>query len=126
MPSSPHRLGHRPEEAHDLGTCHLSAAQLTRLESILHAHLEELHDRIARAEDQFGSLAGDSSVDGATRQAVRLEAEQAREVLRVTNSAITAIAEGTYGTCATCRRQIPFERLEAVPATSTCVACPDA
>lgn len=126
MPSSPHRLGHRPEDGHDRGTGHLSAAQLTRLESILHTHLEALHDRIARAEDQFGSLAGDSSVDGATRQAVRLEAEQAREALRVTNSAITAIVEGTYGTCATCGRQIPFERLEAVPATSTCVACPDA
>lgn len=33
------------------------------------------------------------------------------------------LADGTYGRCLRCAAQIPAERLEALPATGTCLAC---
>ena len=35
--------------------------------------------------------------------------------------ALRAIDEGTYGYCTVCGGEIPFERLEAIPSTLTCV-----
>ncbi|WCO66940.1 TraR/DksA C4-type zinc finger protein [Iamia majanohamensis] len=37
--------------------------------------------------------------------------------------ALARVAAGTYGTCETCGRPIGTERLAALPATATCVAC---
>lgn len=37
------------------------------------------------------------------------------------DSALKAIEDGTYGKCAECGKEIPFERLEAVPYTLYCV-----
>ena len=37
--------------------------------------------------------------------------------------ALTRIDSGTYGYCMNCGAGIPLERLRALPATTTCVAC---
>jgi RNA polymerase-binding transcription factor DksA len=37
--------------------------------------------------------------------------------------AMARLADGTYGRCLQCGRPIPPERLEALPAAETCVAC---
>jgi RNA polymerase-binding transcription factor DksA len=37
--------------------------------------------------------------------------------------ALDRIAAGTYGICILCRGPIPFERLEVIPETGTCVRC---
>ncbi len=37
--------------------------------------------------------------------------------------ALLAIESGNYGTCENCGKEIPHERLEAVPTTDTCVEC---
>lgn len=59
-----------------------------------------------------------------------LEMEEARAAIRVADVALVAVeqaldrlAAGTYGLCQTCGRQIPFERLEAIPDTKVCVRC---
>ncbi|MFD2707143.1 TraR/DksA C4-type zinc finger protein [Salibacterium lacus] len=49
-----------------------------------------------------------------------LEEHEERSLLRV-KKALKAIDEGTYGTCETCGRDIPFERLEAEPTALRCV-----
>lgn len=41
--------------------------------------------------------------------------------LQETNEALDRFADGSYGQCAVCGDPIPFERLEALPWTSTCV-----
>ncbi|WP_082034302.1 TraR/DksA C4-type zinc finger protein [Cohnella kolymensis] len=41
--------------------------------------------------------------------------------LQETNEALDRIADGSYGQCVVCEEPIPFERLEALPWTSTCV-----
>lgn len=38
-------------------------------------------------------------------------------------SAIRRIDSGTYGTCVECGDEIPTDRLDAMPATATCIEC---
>jgi DnaK suppressor protein len=47
----------------------------------------------------------------------------ARHDLGALDRAADRIAAGTYGECLRCGELIPAERLEALPATETCVAC---
>jgi DnaK suppressor protein len=41
--------------------------------------------------------------------------------LREVQEALSRIDDGTYGTCAVCGREIPPERLEAVPWATLCI-----
>lgn len=56
--------------------------------------------------------------DQHTRLALRKHAEEEIEDIK---DALQALDEGTYGKCSVCDKQIPIERLEAVPTTLTCV-----
>lgn len=47
--------------------------------------------------------------------------EHTEKELADINEALHAIAQGTYGICSECGRDIPFERLEAVPTTDRCI-----
>ena len=47
--------------------------------------------------------------------------EGALRRLREVEEALTRIEDGTYGTCAVCGREIPPERLEAVPWATLCI-----
>lgn len=102
----------------------LTTEQLDQLKAELEAFLDEQRERLQRNEDLFRALAADTSVDGIEREAARRAAEQAFAAIRETNRALGEMSDGTYGFCIDCGRSIPFERLEAVPRTRTCVACP--
>src|SRR5699024_2056457 len=45
----------------------------------------------------------------------------AEKELEEINEALHAIAEGTYGICKQCGRDIPFPRLQAKPTADTCI-----
>ena len=47
--------------------------------------------------------------------------EDAREQLRQVENALARIEAGEYGTCEVCGKEIPVERLEAVPWTALCI-----
>src|SRR6185312_4120540 len=47
----------------------------------------------------------------------------ARRDLDAIERAAQRLAEGTYGQCLRCGAPIPAERLEALPAAETCLAC---
>jgi DnaK suppressor protein len=47
--------------------------------------------------------------------------DDAREQLRQVDDALARIAAGTYGFCSVCGKEIPVERLEAVPWTTLCI-----
>jgi YteA family regulatory protein len=49
--------------------------------------------------------------------------EDAMIKLRAIDHALQRIREGTYGVCENCGREIPPERLEAIPYTTQCVHC---
>lgn len=51
-----------------------------------------------------------------------IEANLERE-LRDVKKALDAIAKGTYGTCKYCGKEIDLKRLEARPASSSCISC---
>jgi RNA polymerase-binding transcription factor DksA len=48
---------------------------------------------------------------------------QARANLAELDAAIERLASGRYGVCEVCGRDIPIERLEALPTTQRCLAC---
>lgn len=52
-----------------------------------------------------------------------LEAIHQRELAEI-ERALARLADGDYGTCATCGAAIAEERLEVLPAAITCVGCP--
>lgn len=47
--------------------------------------------------------------------------EHAENELEDINAALHAIAQGTYGICSKCGRDIPFERLQAIPTADRCM-----
>ncbi|KWW20471.1 MULTISPECIES: TraR/DksA C4-type zinc finger protein [Peribacillus] len=47
--------------------------------------------------------------------------EHAQSEMEKIEEALNAIEEGSYGHCKTCQKEIPFERLEAIPSTLYCV-----
>lgn len=50
-------------------------------------------------------------------------AAHARETALEAESALGRIADGTYGICGECGRDIPIKRLRALPTATRCVAC---
>jgi DnaK suppressor protein len=46
--------------------------------------------------------------------------------LQLADAALARVADGTYGTCVTCGRPIPAERLAVRPAALECVTCASA
>lgn len=46
-------------------------------------------------------------------------------ILQNIRDALDRVDDGTYGKCARCGAEIPFERLEAVPYAKNCVKCED-
>jgi RNA polymerase-binding transcription factor DksA len=63
-----------------------------------------------------GSELHDEELDETT--AIMLEEEERR-----IEEARRALADGSYGTCRSCGREIPPERLDAVPEAVLCVNC---
>jgi DnaK suppressor protein len=49
--------------------------------------------------------------------------ERARDQLARIEDAEDRLARGDYGRCAVCGRQIPAERLQALPTATTCTTC---
>jgi DnaK suppressor protein len=47
--------------------------------------------------------------------------EDAREQLRLVDKALARLDSGEYGRCEVCGKEIPTERLEAVPWTTLCI-----
>ncbi len=48
------------------------------------------------------------------------------DLLRSIDKALARIGEGVYGTCDDCGRDIPSERLKALPFSTRCAACAQA
>jgi DnaK suppressor protein len=103
---------------------------------LLAAHRAEVTARLQSLtrtfDDVVASIEGESNddehdPDGSTiafeRAQVIALRDAAEAQLRALDGAIERLASGTYGRCEICARTIPDERLEALPATTTCVSC---
>lgn len=103
----------------------LTVAQIATLKAALEQMLEERREHLQQSEELFRTLTADRGAPGLERESARVAAEDAYEAIQETNLALQRITDGTFGTCMSCQMPIPFERLEALPRTETCVRCPD-
>ncbi|MDH6590510.1 DnaK suppressor protein [Variovorax sp. TBS-050B] len=100
-----------------------------QLESMKEDVLEELRTAAALAFE--GSGAGMREVHGRTDDAEAARIEELREAeieidrrrLHEIERALQRVAEGSYGICADCGEEIPYERLLVRPTAMRCAAC---
>ena len=98
--------------------------ELTDMLEALQGQLRSLVDEGREvAESDFSEEGGDPDVGVVERDRVRARIADTEERLRQLDQADQRIEAGTYGTCRVCGAEIPEERLEALPATTLCVAC---
>lgn len=96
-----------------------------RLEKQLDSREETIRD--ASLRDSTGELSaadnhpGDVGTEVFERERDMAIEEALSEELDEINSALQRMDEGQYGICVICGREIPYERLEALPYTAYCV-----
>ena len=107
----------------------LTRAQLEELEAELRAELARI-ERTARTEAEDGEpdswASDDSAVGNNTTEHLGLATvppSRAAARRAAVTDALKRIDAGTYGTCVSCERPIPYGRLIAMPETATCVSC---
>lgn len=78
-------------------------------------------------QDEIGELStydnhpADMGTELYDREKDRALNEHASEEMEKVQTALKRMEEGTYGVCEECGKDIPFERLEAIPYTTVCV-----
>jgi RNA polymerase-binding transcription factor len=66
---------------------------------------------------------GDQSILCISKESLFQQGSQRRHELRMIESALERMREGTYGICVACGEQIPARRLQALPWTQYCLRC---
>jgi len=100
------------------------AKTLTERKRVLEAELSRLTEPpVAGINLSFGKRVGDGTTEAVERISTTATARSIATSLADTDRALAKLAEGTYGICDVCGEAIPAERLEARPATATCVGC---
>jgi RNA polymerase-binding transcription factor DksA len=104
-------------------------ARLEQLALVARAQLSTLTARFDEIVEAADGVATDDEHDpeGHTiaweRQQASALAADARAALDDVDAALARLDAGTYGTCTVCDGPIAIARLEALPATSTCIGC---
>lgn len=97
------------------------------LRARLNERIVALTERVDQIEGELGQPLDDDFVE----QAVDREDDQALDTLErstlaeieLIRRAIARLDTGSYGTCIRCGDAIAIERLNALPAAETCIAC---
>ena len=100
---------------------------LEEVRQSLEARLDKLTGRISVIESELRSRGSDDSQDRATesenQEVLEKLSEAEREEVEEIRAALGRIQNGDYAICASCGKDIPPARLNAVPYTSVCVEC---
>jgi len=101
-----------------------------QLRQKLQIQRHEILHFLSALEEETRSLEADSTQDSADRCVANLSKEslferrsQRRTLLRMVDAALERIADGSFGTCVGCARDIPVRRLRALPWTQLCIRC---
>ena len=74
--------------------------------------------------EEYGSSSLEKSADEVEEYSTLLPIEHSLELkLKDINIALKKMENGKYGICEKCRKEIPAERLTAVPEAKTCTNC---
>ena len=94
------------------------------------AALQNLHDENsgtlsedAGEETAYDNHLADTATETYDRELDYTLEENSEHVLAEIDAALTRIENGTYGSCTNCGKQIPEERLEALPWATLCIDC---
>lgn len=110
----------------------LTVEKLDHLKGLLEQRGNALRDEIRRAvnlQDNFTELAsevadpGDSSFAHLTMDLGNAAVTRDLTELRSVEAARARMEQGTYGKCAECGNEVPYERLEAMPSAERCAPC---
>jgi DnaK suppressor protein len=71
----------------------------------------------------FGKRVGEGTTEAVERIHTTSAARALAAMLDDVRRALAKLAEGSYGTCDTCGRAIPPERLDAIPWAVLCINC---
>ncbi len=104
---------------------------LERVAKSLRKRRERLADELARLTEPpeqgasigFGKRVGDGTSEAVERISTTAAAKSIAASIREIDVALGRFENGRYGVCGVCGGSIPAERLEALPATATCVKC---
>ncbi|TMK65381.1 MAG: TraR/DksA family transcriptional regulator [Actinobacteria bacterium] len=91
----------------------------------LERELEALTDvpRDPMATVSFGKRIGEGTTEAVERINTTSAARALDAMLDDVRRALAKLADGSYGTCDSCGRAIPRERLDAIPWAVLCVTC---
>jgi YteA family regulatory protein len=92
------------------------------IENIHEEHPGSISDETGEDAVYDNHLA-DTATDTYDRELDYTLEENAEHVLAEIDAALQRIEEGTYGICTNCGKQIPEERLEALPWATLCIDC---
>ncbi|ANU09117.1 hypothetical protein A1A1_00555 [Planococcus antarcticus DSM 14505] len=102
--------------------------QLKQLKKQLEEQVESLEVRVEHTEEvestelsNYDNHPADNATDLYDQERGMAMTQFKEEELEEAKAALAAIEEGTYGTCSVCGKDIPFERLEALPTALTCI-----
>ncbi len=118
---------HAREDGHSPELARLKQALLARREQLA-LEVKEGQERRLN-EDSFSTLAGEVADAGdaslATEQSDLRNTQIERDLaeLRDIDAALERFADGTYGTCVRCARDIGLARLNANPSAQRCIDC---
>jgi RNA polymerase-binding protein DksA len=94
------------------------------------AALDNLHEETsgtlyedAGEETAYDNHLGDTATETYDRELDYSLEENSERLLGEIGAALKRIEEGTYGACTNCGKQIPEERLEALPWATSCIDC---
>jgi len=110
----------------------VTGEQKIEIEDRILDDIAELEERILELEESTKPIAPDKGLGRLTRleamqdKSVKEAAlRQARENLTKAKYARSQLYRSSYGICGICEKEIPFERLHAVPYATVCVGCVD-
>jgi len=95
---------------------------LEELGYIRDAKENSLEDRFGK-DTTYSTHMADHGTDEQEREKTFYHASRENKFLLYIEEALERIENGTYGICQSCHKEIPKERLEAVPHTRLCVPC---
>jgi RNA polymerase-binding protein DksA len=84
---------------------------------------QELREDVLAPGDPspISSHPADEDVEGFDEQVILAQNEE--QLLEEVEAALERIEAGNYGTCEICGREIPKQRLDALPQAATCIDC---
>ncbi len=107
----------------------MTKIELEKYKTVLETKLKELSDALRNREDIAIEKTPDAldevQLAGERELAIRT-LDRESTMLRQVRSALSRIADGSYGTCLHCEEDISIKRLNAVPQTSYCITCQEA